>query len=144
MDKEKIQDTVQDLVKTMSLVGWEKKHPKELSGGMKQRVGIARALAVNPSILFMDEPFSALDAFTAEQLRKEMLSVWEKRKITVVMVTHLVTEAVEMADRIVVISARPGTIVEDIRVNLPRPRSLRSEPIYELEDKINSLIQHGE
>ena len=136
-----IEHIVRDLIKTMGLEGWEHKHPKELSGGMKQRVGIARALAIQPDVLFMDEPFSALDAFTADQLRKEMLDIWKERRLTVVMVTHLVTEAVEMADRILVMSSRPGTIIKDVDVFLSRPRRTRSAEFYRHEDEINELIE---
>ena len=99
------------LIHTMGLDGWQDKHPKELSGGMKQRVGIARALAVEPTMLLMDEPFSALDALTAQSLRRETLEVCADRKVTVVMVTHLVDEAVEMADRVVVLC--DGRIIEE-------------------------------
>lgn len=133
---------VNELIKDVGLEGAGKKHPKELSGGMKQRVGIARALAIKPDILFMDEPFSALDAFTAEQLRKETLKLWHQRHMSVVMVTHLVSEAVEMADRVIVLSARPGRIIEDIKIDLPRPRDTRSATFYAYEDKINALIEH--
>lgn len=115
-------------------------HPKELSGGMKQRVGIARALAVEPDILLLDEPFSALDAFTAEKLRKDVLKIWEEQRQGVLMVTHLIEEAVQMADRIVVMSARPGSIKRVISVDLPRPRNPRSTAFYKLVDEIRELV----
>lgn len=139
-----IRHKVHNLIEIMGLQGSENKHPKELSGGMKQRVGIARALAVEPDILFMDEPFSSLDAITAKELRQETLSIWKKQKTTIVMVTHLVSEAIQMADRVVVMSARPGTIISELKIDLPRPRILRSAEFYALEDQLNSLIQSTE
>lgn len=115
--------------------------PKELSGGMKQRVGIARALATDPKIIFMDEPFSELDSFTAEELRKELLYIWQERKPTIVMVTHFIEEALELADRIAVLTPRPGRI-ENIMVNpLLRPRNKRSPEFFRLEDELSKLIR---
>ncbi len=117
-------------------------HPKELSGGMKQRVGIARALAVEPNFLLLDEPFSALDAFTAEKLRHDVLRIWEQQRQSVLMVTHLIEEAVEMADRIVVLSDRPGRVKKIIDVDLKRPRNIRSHDFYQLVDSIRDLVVH--
>ena len=117
-------------------------HPKELSGGMKQRVGIARALAVEPNFLLLDEPFSALDAFTAEKLRHDVLNIWEQQRQSVLMVTHLIEEAVEMADRIVVLSDRPGRIKKIIDVDFSRPRNIRSHSFYQLVDEIRDLVIH--
>jgi len=133
--------TVNHLVDVVGLRGWENKHPKELSGGMKQRVGIARAMAVEPQILLMDEPFSALDAFTAQTLREETLRLWDTEKITVLMVTHLVEEAVQLADRVIVLSARPGEVVETIKIDLPRPRPRRTASFYRYVDRIEALIK---
>lgn len=124
----------------MGLTEFLDKHPKELSGGMKQRVGIARSLAIEPDILLMDEPFSALDAFTAKKLRADLLRIWEEKKLTVVMVTHLVEEAVQLADRIAVFSPRPGTITNIIENNLERPRNVRSETFYQRTDRLEHLI----
>lgn len=136
-----INTKVNHLVDVVGLRGWEDKHPKELSGGMKQRVGIARAMAVEPQILLMDEPFSALDAFTAQTLREETLRIWEAEKITVLMVTHLVEEAVQLADRVIVLSARPGQVVQTIEIDLPRPRSTRTAAFYRYVDRIEGLIK---
>lgn len=128
------------VIHEMGLQGFEHKHPLELSGGMKQRVGIARALVMDPQILYMDEPFSALDAITANILRRDILNIWQQKKMTVVMVTHLVEEAVELADRIVVLSKRPGRVEEVIEVKLPRPRNLRSAESYKYIDRLTELL----
>ncbi len=133
---------VKDQIAAMGLTGVEDKHPKELSGGMKQRVGIARALAINPEILLLDEPFSALDVFTAKKLRADLLKIWKERNLTVLMVSHLVEEAVELADRIIIMSANPGKIKEIKKVELTRPRNVRSEEFYHHADEIENLI-HG-
>ncbi len=115
--------------------------PRELSGGMRQRVGIARALAINPKIIFMDEPFSELDSFTAQELRKELLKIWHERKMTIVMVTHIIPEALELADRIAVFTPRPGKIEKIVDNRLPRPRQFRSEEFYQLEDTLYKSIK---
>ncbi len=137
-------EKVAELIKEMGLGGFEDKHPKELSGGMKQRVGIARALAVDPEILLMDEPFSSLDAFTAKSLREKILDIWKVRKMTIVMVTHLVEESVELADRILLMTPRPGTIQEEFKIDLSRPRDNRSHEFFETVDKIQGKIHFDE
>lgn len=116
-------------------------YPRELSGGMRQRVGIARALATSPKIIFMDEPFSELDSFTSEELRKELLDIWAKRKPTIILVTHIVSEAIELADRIAVLTPRPGKIEKIVANHLPRPRAKRTEEFYRLEDQLTKLIR---
>ncbi len=116
------------------------KWPLLLSGGMRQRVGFARAIVVEPEILLMDEPFSALDALTAKQLRADVMGIWEKRRMTVVMVTHLIEEAVELADKIIVLSPRPGKIERIVEVKLPRPRKTRSTDFYRYVDAFEKLI----
>ncbi|MBS1983018.1 MAG: ABC transporter ATP-binding protein [Bdellovibrionales bacterium] len=127
----------------VGLDGHEDAYPRELSGGMKQRVGFARALAIEPEILLMDEPFSALDPLTSINLREEVLDIWmnpDLRTKTVVMITHLIEEAVEMADRVLVLSARPGRLLKEINISLPRPRDRNSEGFQAYVNEIFGLI----
>ncbi|TYL06670.1 Bicarbonate transport ATP-binding protein CmpD [Moorella thermoacetica] len=127
----------------VGLDGFEEAYPRELSGGMKQRVGIARALTMEPELLCMDEPFSALDAFTAQNLREEVLDLWLDVTLpvkSVLMVTHGIEEAVFMADRIIVLSRRPARVLADVRVDLPRPRNMKDEAFARVTDKIYSLL----
>lgn len=132
---------VDELIEEIGLTPFAKKHPKELSGGMNQRVGIARSLAISPNVLLLDEPFSSLDEFTAKNLRQLVLQIWQKRKITVLMVTHSISEALELADRIAVLTPRPAT-VEKIMVNdIKRPRNLRSKEFFLLEDLLQNYIK---
>lgn len=125
------------------LKGFENVYPGELSGGMKQRVGIARALALAPEVLLMDEPFSSLDNLTAEHLRREIYSLLINQTSsiqTVIMVSHNVEEIVELSDKIIVLSPRPGHVVGDLTVDLPRPRNKKSEEFYSWVDKVYSLL----
>jgi NitT/TauT family transport system ATP-binding protein len=127
----------------VGLDGYEEAYPRELSGGMKQRVGLARALAVEPEVLLMDEPFSSLDVLTSINLRDELVDIWADRDIpvnTLVMVTHIIEEAIELADRVLVLSRRPGKIAGDLKIELPRPRDKRDPAFSELVDRVFSLL----
>jgi NitT/TauT family transport system ATP-binding protein len=131
-------------IELTGLAGFESRYPHQLSGGMRQRVGIARALAVDPAVLLMDEPFSALDAQTRQLMQEELLSIWERTRQTILYVTHNIAEAVYMADRVVVLSRRPGRVLADIAVELKRPRgeSMMGEPAFvHTVERIWSLIK---
>ncbi len=131
------------MLDTVGLDGFESAYPKELSGGMRQRVGFARALVVEPEVLFMDEPFSALDVLTAENLRSELLELWQKKTMptkAIFLVTHNIEEAVLLADRIIVLGRNPGHIRTDFRVQLPHPRERKSEGFTQLVDYIYKVL----
>jgi NitT/TauT family transport system ATP-binding protein len=131
------------MLDTVGLDGFEAAYPKELSGGMRQRVGFARALVVEPEVLFMDEPFSALDVLTAENLRSELLELWTRKTMptkAVFLVTHNIEEAVLLADRIIVLGRNPGHIRTDFRVPLPQPRDRKSEAFTQLVDYIYKVL----
>jgi NitT/TauT family transport system ATP-binding protein len=131
------------IIQEVGLEGFEDAYPRELSGGMKQRVGIARALVTDPEILLMDEPFSSLDPLTAGALREEVLKVWSNRSTTpdvVIMVTHSIEEAVYLSDRVIVLSYRPATVLNQIDIEIPRPREKQDKAIYEYADHITTMI----
>lgn len=127
---------VAQYVLLVGLEGFEKAYPRQLSGGMKQRVEVARALAVNPDVLFLDEPFGALDSITRLQMRSELLRIWRAERKTVLFVTHDIEESVQLADRVVVLSARPGRIRRVVDIDIAHPRDLSSRRYIELRDQI--------
>ena len=132
---------VRDYIALVGLAGFERRYPHQLSGGMRQRVSIARALAVDPSVLLMDEPFAALDAQNRGLMQKEMVRIWEHARKTCVLVTHSIEEAVVLADRILVMTKRPGTIKAEVRVDLPRPRPEDTPDVVALRRRVRELIQ---
>ena len=135
---------VTEMLELVGLYDFGKKYPHELSGGMQQRVGIARALAIKPEILLMDEPFSALDEFTKEKLHEDLLMIWRKTNKTIVFVTHNISEAVYLSDRVVVLSPHPGRVSAIVDVDIPRPRplSVKNSPEFnELVMKVRSSFE---
>ena len=145
LSKQEIDERVRRYIELVGLTGFEKSYPYELSGGMKQRVGIARALVGEPDILLADEPFAAIDAMTREAMQSEIERIVANTRQTVVFITHSIDEAITLADRVVVISFRPGRIKEIVDVNLPRPRfdcDLKTLPEYgRLHDHIWRLVK---
>ena len=134
------QQRIAHYVKMVGLQGFEKAYPQELSGGMKQRLEVARALAVNPDMLFLDEPFGALDSITRHIMRGELLRIWEAERKTIIFVTHDIDEAVQLADRVAVMSARPAKIQQIVDIDIPHPRDMSSRRYLELRDGIYQQI----
>jgi len=146
LDKAQSRARAMHLLQLVGLAGFEKRYPRELSGGMQQRVSICRALVHNPSLLLMDEPFAALDAMTREELGFELLRIWDTDKKTVVFVTHNITEAILLADRVVAMTPRPGRIAKIVEIDLPRPRTIDMEFTAQFKsysDQIREVIYHG-
>ena len=145
MSKTERRDYAYKLLADVGLAGFEQAYPSKLSQGMRQRVAMARTLAIEPQLILLDEPFAALDAHTRTTLQAEFLRLWEKSASTVVMVTHDIDEALLLADRIIVFSARPGRIIEDIAVTWPRPREIEdlryTNEFTGLASRISSLLR---
>ena len=134
VSKEKSKETVAQLIQAVGLSGFENAYPETLSGGMQQRVAIARTLAVRPAVILMDEPFGALDAQTRGEMQQLLLRIWDETASTILFVTHDVEEAIYLADRIFIMSAHPGTIVEDLQVPFERPRNLELKQLNEFHE----------
>ncbi len=139
-DKAEIEKTVSALLAMLGLTDFRQRFPKDLSGGMRQRVAIARVLALNSPIMLMDEPFGALDALTRRNLQDELLRIWAELKKTIIFVTHSIEEAIYLADRIVVMTYRPGTVKRDILVDLPRLRDPSSAAFNALKRELGQLV----
>jgi NitT/TauT family transport system ATP-binding protein len=143
-DAATIQARTEQFIRLVGLTGFEKHYPSELSGGMQQRVNLARALAADPKVLLMDEPFAALDAQTREYMQAELLKIWTEARKTVLFITHQINEAVYLADRVIVMSSRPGRIKGEVAVPFRRPRTLdlkRDQKFLEIEDSIWKMVE---
>lgn len=138
-DRERAQ-RVAHYVQMVGLAGFEKSYPRELSGGMRQRVEIARALAAEARVLYMDEPFGALDFLTRLKMRADLVRIWQAENKTILFVTHDIEEAVQLADRVLVMSRRPATIQEEVVINLPRPRDLDAPEYLAARDRIFAIM----
>lgn len=144
MPKAQRRERAQEMCRLVGLDGFEKKFPHELSGGMRQRAGVARVLATEPTMMLMDEPFASIDAQTRRLLQQEVLRIWETQRPTVLFVTHDVEEAIFMSDRVIVLSGRPSTVVADVEVTLARPRAwkdVQSDPAFlDLRSRLMTML----
>jgi NitT/TauT family transport system ATP-binding protein len=143
-NKQERRELAREYIDLVGLHGFEYRYPYELSGGMKQRVNLARALAIQPDVLLMDEPFASLDYQTREIMQYELLQIWGQTSKTVLFITHQIDEAAYLADRVIVLSGRPGRIKADFRINIPRPRDLavkRTPDFVEILDRIWTLLE---
>ncbi|MBL8861571.1 MAG: ABC transporter ATP-binding protein [Planctomycetes bacterium] len=138
--KEEVARITQHYVELVGLAGFERSFPSELSGGMRQRVAVARALAVSPDVVFMDEPLGALDSLTRLAMRSEILRLWQSEGMTILFVTHDVDESIQLADRVVVMSPRPGRIAEIVSVDLPHPRDIGSPEYGRIKNRLYELL----
>jgi NitT/TauT family transport system ATP-binding protein len=145
LPRREVESIADRFMEMVGLTNFANAHPHQLSGGMKQRVAIARVLANDAEVILMDEPFGALDAMTRERLQDELLDLWRKTKLTIIFVTHAIEEAILLADRVVVMSPRPGQIQSDNRVALPRPRDVASPEFNAIRRTLSSLLvsHHG-
>jgi sulfonate transport system ATP-binding protein len=137
----KVRKRVDELIEIVRLKGFEKAYPKELSGGMSQRVAIARALLRDPEVMLLDEPFGALDAFTRTHLQDVLLEIWQQKKTTMILVTHDLDESIYLANRVVIMSSRPGQISNIIPIDLPHPRKRASQSFQEFRQKVLSEFE---
>jgi len=137
-EREKI---AREKLQEVGLEHLEKHYPSALSGGQRQRVGLARALAISPDLLIMDEPFSNLDTITSEALKADLLKIWRSYGMTILMVNHLIPDAIELSDHIIIMGAHPGHVEETIAINLPRPRDTRSERFFKEVDYLTEIIR---
>jgi NitT/TauT family transport system ATP-binding protein len=143
-EKGNIEDIVRRQLEMVGLADFRHHYPAELSGGMKQRAALARVLAFDPKVLLMDEPFGALDSQTREEMQEELIRLWERTRKTIVFVTHDIEEAVFLGDRVVVLTARPARVLEEVKIDLPRPRSLeikKSVQCHEYRNYIWDLVR---
>lgn len=141
MKRKEREKVAREKLKEVGLGHLENHYPSALSGGQRQRVGLARALAISPDILIMDEPFSNLDTITAEALKTDLLKIWRAYGITVIMVNHLIPDAIELSDQIIIMGAHPGHIEKTIEINLSRPRDTRSDLFFKQVDQLTENIR---